>query len=70
MGGMNLLPIQRQAIPALLKGRELFAIAPTGMFTCVLHLPSSNQHLFTAFKLVLTSPSPVNDCVPASASLC
>lgn len=26
--------IQRQAIPTLLKGRELFAVAPTGMAPC------------------------------------
>lgn len=29
-GWLDPTPIQRQAIPALLKGRELLAIAPTG----------------------------------------
>lgn len=34
-------PIQRQAIPALLQGRELFAVAPTGQ-ACI-RLPSHHK---------------------------
>ena len=42
--------IQRQAIPTLLKGRELFAVAPTG----VLHMFSIDKSTFSAIIIYVT----------------